>query len=105
MTFAQRRNRQTTPFLERIPLVKRRMTVFLNRTFHLSIYATSSSIVSFGTPCEIIMRSIKVNLSVFILRTENRSTLTTVTSAIENTLGTKMHYTIKHFIIQLMHNI
>jgi len=33
MTFAQRRNRLTTHFSERIPIVKRRMTVFFLHNF------------------------------------------------------------------------
>jgi len=37
MMFAQRRNRLTTHFSERIPIVKRRMTVFYNSR-HFQLY-------------------------------------------------------------------
>jgi len=38
MTFAQRRNRLTTHFSERIPVVKRRMTVYESTTKHCHKY-------------------------------------------------------------------
>ena len=41
MTFAQRRNRLTTRFAERIPVVKRRMSVFISSTllWHVTPYS------------------------------------------------------------------
>ena len=49
----------------------------------------------FATSCKKIIRSIKVNLSVFTLRTANRSTLTTITSAVEDMSQTNVHDTLK----------
>ena len=39
MTFAQRRNRLTTHFSERIPVVKRRMAVFSNSCLRIRLHA------------------------------------------------------------------
>ena len=52
MTFAQRRNRQTTHFSERIPVVKRRISVYEGEGVQLNTQEVMDSSINVGLLCD-----------------------------------------------------